>query len=279
MPFCALRKLFFRAILQPHKIIFDLKVKLVSYNVNGIRAALNKGLTYWIQEEKPDILCVQEIKADECQFDNSLFTSLGYDTFWFPAQKKGYSGVGILTRIKPFNYTKGMGIEKYDSEGRTIRLDFEHFTLVNSYFPSGTTGDIRQDFKMQYLNDFLNYTNRLIKEKGRIIVSGDFNICHKPIDINHPERHQKSSGFLPEERQWMDMFVESGFIDSFREFNKEPNNYSWWSYRANSRSKNLGWRIDYNMVSNSLKGNLRNAGILNNIYHSDHCPVKVEMEY
>jgi exodeoxyribonuclease III len=261
------------------KIILVLKVKLISYNVNGIRAALNKGLATWIQKESPDILCVQEIKADDSQIDNSLFTGLGYETFWFPAQKKGYSGTGILTRTKPIDYTKGIGVEKYDSEGRTITMDFENFTLINSYFPSGTTGDVRQDFKMEYLGDFLSYTNRLKKEKERIIVSGDFNICHKPIDINHPERHQKSSGFLPGEREWMDLFIESGFIDSFREFNREPNQYSWWSYRANSRAKNLGWRIDYNMASNSLKNNLRDAGILKEVFHSDHCPVKLEMEF
>lgn len=256
-----------------------MRIKLISYNVNGIRAAFNKGLVSWIQEENPDILCVQEIKADESQIDISLFSMLGYETFWFPAQKKGYSGTGILTRIKPIAYTKGMGIQKYDYEGRTIRMDFENFTLINSYFPSGTTGEIRQDFKMEYLKDFLIYTNRLKKENDKIIVSGDFNICHKPIDINHPERHQKSSGFLPEEREWMDLFIESGFIDSFREFNGEPNQYSWWSYRANSRAKNLGWRIDYNMISHSLRNNLSNAGILKEVFHSDHCPVKLEMEF
>lgn len=256
-----------------------MKVKIASYNVNGIRAALDKGLIDWLKSENPDILCIQEIKANESQFDKALFENLGYETFWFSAQKKGYSGVGILTKTKPVFYKSGIGIEKYDFEGRCIRLDFDNFTLINSYFPSGTTGDLRQDFKMEYLEDFLKYISELKKEKSRIVISGDFNICHKPIDINHPERHLKSSGFLPEEREWMDKFLGSGFVDSFRVFNNEPNQYSWWSYRANSREKNLGWRIDYNMVSEPLARNLTNASILKEVFHSDHCPVKVELKF
>ena len=256
-----------------------MRINLVSYNVNGIRAAMNKGFALWLSKEMPDIVCIQEIKADKNQIDRKAFDNLGYHSYWFPAEKKGYSGVGVLTKIRPISVFRGIGMDKYDSEGRNIRLDFEQFTLVNSYFPSGTTGDIRQDFKMKFLADFLDYINRLKTETPNIIVSGDYNICHKPIDINHPERHQRSSGFLPEEREWMDRFIISGFIDSFRAFNQEPNQYSWWSYRANSRAKNLGWRIDYHMITTPLHRNLKGAEILKDVIHSDHCPVKAVMEF
>lgn len=254
----------------------EVKISIVSYNVNGIRAALGKGLAAWIAAENPEIVCFQEIKADESQIDVSIFSEMGYNGYWFPASKKGYSGVGVISKLKPLNVINGMSLEKYDSEGRTLILNFEHFMLVNSYFPSGTTGDTRQDFKMEYLADFLCFIEELKKTRKEIIVSGDFNICHKPIDINFPQKHLKSSGFLPEEREWMDKFIENGFVDTFREFNNEPEQYSWWSYRANSRAKNLGWRIDYHMVSIPLKKNLTGASILKDVFHSDHCPVKVE---
>jgi exodeoxyribonuclease III len=254
-------------------------IRFVSYNVNGIRAALGKGLLEWLKKDGPDVFCVQEIKADPAQVDQSGFMELGYRSWWFPAQKKGYSGVAIFSKIIPDRVEYGIGLEKYDAEGRNIRMDFGDITLINSYFPSGTAGDIRQDFKMMYLEDFIHYTNHLKRERPRIIVCGDFNICHKPIDINHPGRHQKSSGFLPEEREWMDRFSDSGFVDSFRVFNQQPEQYSWWSYRAGSRGKNLGWRIDYFMIEESLRGNLRDAGILKEAVHSDHCPVMVEMEF
>ncbi len=249
--------------------------KIISYNVNGIRAALNKGIAEWLKESAPDIFCVQETKALKEQVETSVFEDLGYKQYWFSAQKKGYSGVMVLSKIEPKNVIYGMGMEKYDSEGRVIRLDFDDTTLINVYIPSGTQGGPRQIYKMEFLHDFLEYITQLKKERPNLIITGDFNICHKPIDINHPERHKKSSGFLPEEREWLDNFEASGFFDSFRKFNDQPKQYSWWSYRANSRAKNLGWRIDYFWLSQSMETRIKSAAIHQNIVHSDHCPIEI----
>lgn len=252
-------------------------LKIISYNVNGIRSALNKGLAEWLKNENPEILCIQETKAQNPQIDKYLFEYLGYNQLWFHAEKKGYSGVGLLSKTKPDYYEFGIGIQKFDFEGRLIRADFNDITYISTYFPSGTTGDDRQNFKMEWLGAFQKYIDKLKNTRPKLVISGDFNICHKEIDINHPEKHHKMSGFLPEERAWVSQFLNSGFIDSFRVFNNEPNQYSWWSYRANSREKNLGWRIDYHIVSEPLKDQLVNASILHEVEHSDHCPVVVEI--
>lgn len=252
-------------------------MKIISYNVNGIRAAVSKGLYDWIEKEQPDILCLQEIKAQEDQIDVLSIQGLGYNYHLHSAEKKGYSGVAILSKKKADKVVIGMDVELYDKEGRVIRADFDDLTVVCVYIPSGTTGDIRQDFKMDFLVHFEAYISKLRKERPNLIVCGDYNICHKPIDINHPERHKNSSGFLPDERAWLDDFVESGMIDSFREFDKNPDMYSWWSYRAGSKPKNLGWRIDYHMVSEPLKNRLKAASIMKEIDFSDHCPIVVEL--
>ena len=252
--------------------------KIYSYNVNGLRSAISKGLLDWIAKENPDILFIQEIKIQEDQLDKIAFESLGYHQFWSCALKKGYSGIGILTKKKPDHFLTGMGIKKFDDEGRLIRLDFGDLTLINSYFPSGTMGGARQVFKMEYLDAILQYLKDLRISRKNIMISGDYNIAHKGIDINHPERHNKTSGFLPEERAWMDVLLASGFIDTFRVYNSRPEQYSWWSYRAGSRGKNLGWRIDYHMITEPMKPKLLNAGIMQDVVHSDHCPIWVEVE-
>jgi exodeoxyribonuclease-3 len=252
-------------------------VKIISYNVNGIRAAMNKGFIDWLVSENPDIIGLQEVKADLSQINPAIFEDLGYEIYWYPAVKKGYSGVAILTKIKPKSIKYGMGFSKYDDEGRMLQANFKDFSFISAYFPSGTTGDVRQGFKYEFLDDVSRYMQDLRKENPKLILSGDYNICHKAIDIHNPVSNKKSSGFLPEERAWMDKFTESGFIDSFRYFNPDPHHYTWWSYRAGSRSKNLGWRIDYHMVTNELQDKLKSSVILPDAIHSDHCPIVLEL--
>jgi exodeoxyribonuclease-3 len=252
-------------------------MKLISYNVNGIRAAMNKGFLEWLAKESPDVIGLQEIKALETDVELRMFQDLGYQVYWYPAVKKGYSGVAILTKIAPKFVHYGMGISAYDSEGRMIRADFDGFSFISAYFPSGTTGDIRQDFKYAFLDDVYGYVQDLKREHPALILSGDYNICHKAIDIHNPVSNKNTSGFLPDERAWMDKFVDLGFIDTFRGFNTNPGHYSWWSYRAGSREKNLGWRIDYHMASKEIENKLKSAVILQGVVHSDHCPIVLEL--
>lgn len=253
-------------------------MKIVSYNVNGIRAAINKGFIDWLTATDPDVICLQEIKALKEQLDLSLFEEAGYSyNYWYSAQKKGYSGVAILSKTEPDHIEYGTGIEYMDFEGRNIRADFGDISIMSMYLPSGTNL-ARLDFKLKYMDDFQKYINELKKDKPNIIVVGDYNICHEAIDIHDPVRNKNVSGFLPVEREWIGNFMESGFIDSFRHFNKEPHNYSWWSYRANARNNNKGWRLDYGMVSKTLENRLKRAVILKEAKHSDHCPIIVEID-
>lgn len=252
-------------------------MKIISYNVNGIRAAMKKGFAEWLGKENPDIIGIQEIKAHEDQVECSVFEDLGYHLYWFPAEKKGYSGVAIFSKIKPKKVHYGMGLDRYDAEGRVLQADYDDFSFISAYFPSGTTGDVRQDFKYAFLDDIHGYMQDLQKQYPEVILSGDYNICHKAIDIHNPVSNKNTSGFLPDERAWMDKFTESGFVDTFRHFHQEPHQYTWWSYRANARMKNLGWRIDYHMASEMMRPRLRNAGILPDIKHSDHCPIYLEI--
>tara|TARA_B100001057_G_scaffold329384_1_gene329776 strand:+ start:1001 stop:1762 length:762 start_codon:yes stop_codon:yes gene_type:complete len=253
-------------------------MKIISYNVNGIRAAMKKGFADWVNTYNPDIICLQEIKAMEDQIDVDVFNKMGYNNFWFSAKKRGYSGVAILTKKNPSNVVYGTGITSMDDEGRNIRVDFQNFSIMSLYLPSGTNQG-RLDFKFNYMDRFYDYVSNLKNSFPNLIISGDYNICHKSIDIHDPVRNKNVSGFLPEEREWLDNFINLGFKDSFRLFNKEPNNYSWWSYRANARSNNKGWRIDYNLVSDSLVKNLEDSFILPNAFHSDHCPIGIKLKF
>ncbi len=255
-------------------------MKIITYNVNGIRAALSKNWLDWLKATQADVVCLQEIKASPDQLvDLHLLEELGYQHYWYPAEKKGYSGTAIFTKITPTHVEYGCGLPNYDREGRVIRADFEHCSVLSTYFPSGSSGDDRQAFKYQFLSDFQLYINDLKNTLPNLVICGDYNICHKPIDIHNPKSNANSSGFLPEEREWMENFIQSGFVDSLRHFNEEPHHYTWWSYRAGARSKNLGWRIDYTLVSESLKLNLKRAAILPDAKHSDHCPVLVELAF
>jgi exodeoxyribonuclease-3 len=252
--------------------------KFISYNVNGIRAALKKDWTNWLTSVDPDVVCVQETKAHKEQLDLSVFEDLGYNTFWYSAEKKGYSSVAIFSKTAPDHVEYGCGIEKYDREGRIIRADYGDFSVLSCYFPSGTSGDERQAFKMEFLSDFYIYINELRKERPNLLISGDVNICHTAIDIHNPQRNKDTSGFKPEERDWVSRFIESGYVDTFRHLNKEPHNYTWWSYRAGARGKNLGWRIDYHFVTDSLIDKIKRSVILADAVHSDHCPILVELD-
>lgn len=255
-------------------------MRIISYNVNGIRAAFKKGFVDWLKTNPADVLCLQETKATQDVVDVQLLEELGYEHHWFSAQKKGYSGVAIFSKIKPDEVTIGTGHEMSDFEGRVIKAKFKDILLINAYFPSGTSGDLRQQYKYQWLNEFLEYTNDLKKLNPKIILCGDYNIAHTEIDIHDPKGNKKSTGFLPEEREWLTKFYESGWVDSFRHFNKEPHHYTWWSQRFPSlRLNNKGWRIDYISVTEALKPQLKAAAILKDIIHSDHCPIYLEIKY
>lgn len=251
-------------------------MKIISYNVNGIRAAIKKGFIEWLQSANPDVICLQEIKAMEDQLDLSLFEAAGYKyNYWYSAQKKGYSGVAILSKTKPNHVEYGTGIETMDFEGRNLRADFDGVSVMSMYLPSGTNSE-RLGFKFNYMDEIQEYLTSLRKEIPNLVILGDYNICHEEIDIHNPKM-KNVSGFLPEEREWLGAFINTGFVDSFRFLHPEKQEYSWWSYRANSRANNKGWRLDYAMVSKPLQEKIKRSVILTEAVHSDHCPILIEI--
>ncbi len=253
-------------------------MKICTWNVNGIRAVSKKGFGEWLTETQPEIVCLQETKIN-VEFQTELLAELGYHHFWNFAEKKGYSGVATFTKVKPFSVSKGIGIEKLDFEGRVLQTDFENFTLLNIYFPSGQRDHARVPFKMEFNEAVLDFCNKLRAEGKSLVVSGDYNIAHKERDLKNYKGNKNTSGFLPIEREWLDKFFASGFVDTFREFEQETGFYSWWSYMGQSRAKNVGWRIDYNCITEDLKPNLKNAYITPQVLGSDHCPVFIELEF
>lgn len=252
-------------------------MKIISYNVNGIRAAINKGFIDWLKIADPDVICLQEIKAVKEQVPIEELENAGYKYhYWFSAEKKGYSGVAILSKTEPDNVVYGTGIEHMDFEGRNIRADFGDISIMSFYMPSGTNS-VRIPHKFMYMDDFRNYIHKLRETIPNLVICGDYNICHTNIDIHDPVRNKNVSGFLPQEREWLDIFINEGFVDSFRHFNKQPHNYTWWSNFGNARANNKGWRLDYILVSKPLEHRLQRAVILNEAKHSDHCPVMAEI--
>lgn len=251
-------------------------MKIASYNVNGIRAALKKGFIEWLQQANPDVICIQETKAHKEQLDTSVFEAAGYPFhYWFSAEKKGYSSVAVFCKEEPNHIAYGTGIESMDFEGRNLRVDYDNVSIMSMYLPSGTN-DERLGFKFNYMDEILAYLTELRKTIPNLVVCGDYNICHEAIDIHNPKM-KGVSGFLPEERAWLSSFIESGFIDSFRYLHPDKQEYSWWSYRANARANNKGWRLDYAMVAESLSETISRAYILPEAKHSDHCPIVVEL--
>lgn len=254
-------------------------MRIISYNVNGIRAAINKGFVDWLKTDPADVICLQEIKAMKENVSLEQIEQLGFETYWFSAEKKGYSGVAILTKIKPDDICYGCGIQQSDAEGRMIRLDFGDISLISVYIPSGTSGEHRQTYKYQWLDEFHAYINELRKKRSKLIICGDYNIAHTEIDIHDPKGNKNTTGFLPQERDWLTNFFADGYVDSFRHFNKDPHHYTWWSQRFPTvRLNNKGWRIDYISVTNNLLEQLVSAAILPDVKHSDHCPVFLEIK-
>lgn len=254
-------------------------MRIITYNLNGIRSAIRKGFLEWLATNSADVICLQEIKAHKTDIDIAGIEALGFETYWFPAQKKGYSGVAILTKIKPDHVVYGSKIDQSDFEGRVIRADFGDISVISVYFPSGTSGEVRQAYKYVWLDEFLEFLNELQKTRNKLIVCGDCNIAHKEIDLHNPAANKKTTGFLPEERAWFDRFLANGFVDGFRRLNKEPHQYSWWTVlRPSIRLENKGWRIDYINVTENLKDRIVAVKIYPEIKHSDHCPVYLEFK-
>lgn len=253
-------------------------MKIYSWNVNGLRAIIKKGFIEWIHEEKPDILCIQETKIQEEQIEDNVRNIEGYKSYFSFANKKGYSGVATYTKEEPISVSSGIGIERFDDEGRILICEYSEFILFNIYFPNGQRDDERLNYKMEFYDALLDYANNLKNKGKKIVICGDYNTAHNEIDLKNPRSNQKRSGFLKVEREWMDKFIQNGYVDTFRYIYPEKVKYSWWSYRFNARANNAGWRIDYHFVSENMKDKVLDAEILNDVMGSDHCPVVLKIK-
>ncbi|NLB41421.1 MAG: exodeoxyribonuclease III [Clostridiales bacterium] len=252
-------------------------MKLYSWNVNGIRAVQKKGFVDWVLKESPDILCLQETKAHFSQLDEELTQIDGYESYWNAPARKGYSGVATYTKEKPLSVQYGIGVDRIDEEGRIIVTEYPSFTLLNIYFPNGQKDQDRLDYKLDFYDEVLEYCNELVTDGKKVIICGDFNTAHHPIDLTNPKANEKYSGFLPIERESLSKWIDCGFVDSFRHFYPETVKYSWWSYRMQARPKNVGWRIDYFLVSGNMIDDVKDAEIRNDVMGSDHCPVVLHL--
>jgi len=250
-------------------------LKILSWNVNGVRAAQRKGFLDWLQKESPDIIGIQETKALPEQLDDALLNPPGYEAYWNSAERKGYSGVAVFTKIKPIEVKRGFSVKPFDTEGRMIALEFKNFVFINIYFPNGKAKEERLKYKLDFYDETLKYAEKLRKKGKQLIICGDYNTAHNAIDLKRPKENEKYSGFLPIERDWMDKFVGKGYLDTFRLFNKEPDNYTWWDMQTRARDRNVGWRIDYHFITEDLKPRLKDAFIMPEVMGSDHCPVGI----
>ena len=252
-------------------------MRVLSWNVNGIRAVEKKGFLEWLQKESPDVLCVQETKSSPEQLNEKLLSPDGYKTYWSAAERKGYSGTAVFTKVEPKSVTEGLGVKEFDTEGRTLMLDYGKFILFNIYFPNGGSGNVRVPFKMRFYDAFLKKADRLKKQGKRIILCGDVNTAHEEIDLARPKQNEKNTGFLPEERAWITKFISNGYVDTFRHFYKEAGHYTWWDYKTGARQRDIGWRLDYFFITENLLPKLKKAFILKAVMGSDHCPIGIEL--
>lgn len=252
-------------------------MKLISWNVNGIRAAQKKGFIEWLQKEQPDIIGIQEIKAMEDQLDQELLAPHGYHAYFNPAQRKGYSGTAIYTKTQPHEITNGFGIPEFDNEGRVQAADYGDFTFFNIYFPNGKARQERLEYKLDFYDAALEHFDKLVKQGKKLIITGDYNTAHKEIDLARPKENETISGFLEVERKWLDKLVEHGYIDCFRQFTPESQNYTWWSMRSGARPRNVGWRIDYFFCSQNARSLIKNCYHMTDVMGSDHCPIVLEI--
>jgi exodeoxyribonuclease-3 len=253
-------------------------MKLVSWNVNGIRACVKKGFLTYLEEENPDILCIQESKALPTDLEDHVLTPRGYHTMWHSAQKKGYSGVALFSKKKPKLALHGIGVDRFDSEGRVVMAEYDNFVIFGVYFPNGQMGPERLQYKLDFYDAFFKVTNDMVKEGKNVIICGDYNTAHKEIDLARPKENEENSGFLPIEREWMDRIETWGYVDTFRQFNTQPEQYTWWTYRAGARQRNIGWRIDYFWVNKAFMPFVESAFIQPHIHGSDHCPVGITLK-